>query len=124
MRSNQEVERDEVSDEMRDEVIPGFKITIEATEDRKGTYIHDDPDEEITRIHIDPIDRLDLVNQVNKLLVHLRAYHHSMKAGCVDCGSEVMVSGTLAPTESHEVGIDCPECDGRMINLDGGDSDE
>lgn len=100
------------------ENIPGFKIVVETTEQYEGTYVYED--EDTTKIKLDPSDRLDLVYRFDKILSHLKMYHTGIKAACMDCNAEFIVSGSNR--NDHNIdSVMCPECgNGDIINLDAG----
>lgn len=123
MRNDTKVERDEVQDQMSEDTIPNFMIEVKVVNKQRGTYLYDDEEEGVIRIHLDAQDRFDLVQRFNNTLMHLRANHSAIKAGCLDCNSEVILSGAAGSGHRIET-FSCPECDGDLINLDAGDIDD
>lgn len=101
------------------ENIPGYKVTVETIEQYDGTYVYEDGQQ--TKIKIDPSDRLDLVYRFDQILSHLRMYHTGVKAACMDCNAEFILSGSNR--NDHKIdNVVCPECSNEdIINLDVGD---
>lgn len=118
MQIHKEIERDEIRDRMTDDTIPAFEIDIRMSDEKRGTYIYDDTEENVIRVRIDPSDRFDLVQQVNTILNNMRTYHSAVKAGCLKCSEEVIVSGVVG--NDHYIDeFKCPSCgEDKLINLD------
>lgn len=103
----------------QEESIPGYKITVETVEQYDGTYVYEN--ENKTKIKLDPSDRLDLVYRFDKILSHLKMYHTGVKAACMGCSAEFIVSGSNR--NNHKIDdVICPECGNEdIINLDASD---
>jgi len=94
----------------------GYSITVEPLENPRGTFIRN-TDESII-INIDPEDRLDLVNNFCNFITHISTMHKGIKVGCIDCSKEMIVSGNFGEVGHYFEHSVCPDCDGKLINLD------